>query len=231
MTSQSSTPRGTSRADFAAIAEDYRAASTELCATAVTLERHSKRVTIMAAIGLLALCAAFMVVAAQFLRLGLLPPVLATVVSMALIVAEVWVRTIGKRSRARIATARQAAERARDGAVVLASKLETSLANETPETKLSAAIATVDSVAFTAGGIWLDTTDKPKAKKPSAKRPSAKKKVGDINTRPAVFSVPHQGGSAVVPTPVVTRQIGLPTSATSSAARPSIATPTGRPRA
>jgi general stress protein CsbA len=160
MTSQAMTLRWTTHAQLGALASGCRALADELQAAGDNLERCSRRVTTLTAIGLMALCAAIVLVAVCFSRWGMLSPVVATVDSMALIVGVLWLRKIDRRSRLDIAKASRAAQRMRGDAVVLSDTLDELAANETPENVLSQAIATVDSIALTAGGIWLDKIDK-----------------------------------------------------------------------
>src|SRR5262245_8142164 len=156
MTSQAVTPRGTTRVELDALADSCRAASGELLTTAANLERSCQRATTVAAIGLLALCAAVVLVAVRFLAWGILSQAIATVDSIALMAGGVWLDRIDRRSRAEIAAVRRAAERARGGAVLLAGGGDAKAAHQTPENVLAQAIASVDSIALNAGGIWLD---------------------------------------------------------------------------
>lgn len=160
MTSQAITPRGTIRAEFGALADSCRTASDELHSTAGNLQRCSQRATTVAAIGLLALGVAVLLVVVQFFRWGMLSQAIASVDSIALMAGGIWLDKIDKRSRADIAAARMAAERVRGESVLLSDALGATPDNGTRETILSQAIATVDSIALTAGGIWLDKTDK-----------------------------------------------------------------------
>src|SRR5215510_4584289 len=160
MTSQAVTPRGNTRVELDALAESCRAASGELLATAANLERCSHRATTVAAIGLLSLCAAVVLAAVGFLQWGMLSQAIATVDSVALMAGGVWLDRIDRRSRAEIAAVRRAAERARGGAFLLASGLDAKAINETPENVLAQAIASVDSIALNAGGIWIEKVDK-----------------------------------------------------------------------
>jgi len=85
---------------------------------------------------------------------------IATVDSIALMAGGVWLDRIDRRSRAEIAAVRRAAERARGGAGLLAGGLDAKAVHDTPENVLSQAIASVDSIALNAGGIWLEKVDK-----------------------------------------------------------------------
>jgi len=108
------------------------------------------------ATGLLALCAAvgFVLLGVWLFRWAVLPPavwgvlspVLATVVSMALMGGLVWLTRVDRRSA--FPSARRAARRAR-------------AAKKTHDATLSSAIATADSLALTTGGIWLDKSTSP----------------------------------------------------------------------
>src|SRR5262245_28275765 len=160
MTSQAVTPRGNTRVELDALADSCRAASGELLATAANLERSCHRATTVAAIGLLALCVSVVLVAVRFLAWGMVSQAIATVDSIALMAGGVWLDRIDRRSRAEIAAVRRAAERARGGANMLASGLDAKAVHETPENVLAQAIASVDSIAVTAGGIWLEKVEK-----------------------------------------------------------------------
>ena len=160
MTSQAVTPRGNTRVELDALADSCRAASGELLATAANLERSCQRATTVAAIGLLALCASVVLVAVRFLAWGIVSQAIATVDSIALMAGGVWLDRIDRRCRLEIAAVRRAAERARGGAVLLASGLDAKALKETPENVLAQAIASVDSIALTAGGIWLEKVEK-----------------------------------------------------------------------
>ena len=159
MTTQAVTPRGNTRVELDALADSCRAASGELLATAANLERCCHRATTVAAIGLLALCAAVVLVAVRFYAWGMLSQAIATADSIALMAGGLWLDRIDRRSRAEIAAVRRAAERARGGAGLLASG-HAKTRHETPENVLSQAIASVDSIALNAGGIWLEKVDK-----------------------------------------------------------------------
>jgi hypothetical protein len=90
---------------------------------------------------------------------------------MALIVGVLWLSKIDRRSRVNIAVVSRAVERVRGDAVAVADGLGALGVNETPENVLSEAIATVDSIALTAGGIWLEKTGKrSRADKPTPRR-------------------------------------------------------------
>lgn len=169
MTSQTITLRGITRAQLGTLANGCRAVADELHAAAGNLERCSRRATTTAAIGLLALCAAIVLVAVCFTRWGMLSPVIATVDSMALIVGVLWLSKIDRRYRVAIAAVSRAIERVRGDAAAVADGLGAAAADETPENVLSEAIATVDSIALTAGGIWLDKVDK--RSRPETARP------------------------------------------------------------
>src|SRR5262249_55175933 len=158
LTTQAITPRGTTRVELEALADSCRAASSELLATAANLQRCSQRATTVAAIGLLTICAAVVIIAVGFFRCGVLSQAIAVVDSVARMACGVWLDRIDRRSRAEIAAVRRVAERARGGAALLAGGLDAGAASENlpPETVLSQAIATVDSIALNAGGIWLD---------------------------------------------------------------------------
>jgi general stress protein CsbA len=160
MTSQAVTPRGTSRVELDALADSCRAASGDLLATAAHLERSCQRATTVAAIGLLALCASVVLVAVRFLAWGVVSQAIATVDSIALMAGGVWLDRIDRRSRAEIAAVRRTAERARGAAALLASGHDAKAVHQTPENVLSQAIESVDSIALTAGGIWLEKVDK-----------------------------------------------------------------------
>ena len=174
MTSQASTPRRATGAELTALAKECRAVADELHAAAGTLERCSRRATTTAAMGLVALCAAIILVAICFSRWGMLSPVIATVDSMALIVGVVSLSKLDRRSRVEVATAGQAVQDVRGDAVSLADGLDALAANETPENALAQAIATVDSIALTAGGIWLDKIGKRPVAAIAARRRTAK---------------------------------------------------------
>ena len=120
--------------------------------------RRSHRATTVAAIRILGLCAGVVFLALWFLRWSILWPVIATIDSMALVVAAVWVDKITKRDDSSMA--RRAARRMRDETVALAAGFGAQAAHETPENVLAQAIERVDSIAFTAGGIWLDKLGK-----------------------------------------------------------------------
>lgn len=160
MNSQAVTPRGNNRVEVDALAESCRAASGELIATAAILERCLQRATTIAAIGLLALCASVVLFAVRFLAWGVLSQAIATVDSIALMAGGVWLDRIDRRSRAQIAAVRRSAERARNGAALVAGGVEAKAVHETPENVLAQAIASVDSMALNAGGIWLEKVDK-----------------------------------------------------------------------
>jgi len=104
----------------------------------------------------------------------MLSPVIATVDSMALIVGVVSLSKLDRRSRVEVATASQAVQDVRGDAVSLADGLDALAANETPENALAQAIATVDSIALTAGGIWLDKIGKRPVAAIAARRRTAK---------------------------------------------------------
>jgi general stress protein CsbA len=174
MTSKAITPRGATRAELSALAGSCRATSDEWLATVGHLQRRSHGAATIAAIGLLGLCAGVVLVALWFLRWSMLWPVIATMDSMALVVGGVWLNRITKRSRADIAAARRAAQHARGEARLLADGLAACTIDETPENILSKAIATVDSIALTAGGIWLDKLGRRSIAAIAARRRTAK---------------------------------------------------------
>lgn len=174
MTSQASTPRRATGAELTALANECRAVADELHTAAGTLERCSRRATTTAAIALVALSSAIILVAICFSRWGMLSPVIATVDSMALIVGVVSLSKLDRRSRVDVATASLAVQEVRGDAVSLADRLDALAANETPENVLAQAIATVDSIALTAGGIWLDKIGKRPVAAIAARRRTAK---------------------------------------------------------
>ena len=160
MNSQAVTPRGNSRVELDALAESCRAASGELLANAANLERLCQRATTVAAIGLLALCASVVLIAVRFLAWGMVSQAIATVDSIALMAGGVWLDKIDRRSRAEIAAIRRSAERARGGAALPPGGVNAKAVHQTPENVLAQAIASVDSIALNAGGIWLEKVDK-----------------------------------------------------------------------
>jgi len=110
----------------------------------------------------------------------MLSPVIATVDAMALIVGVLWLSKLDRRSRMEVATASRAVERVRGDAGSVADGLDALAANETPENALSQAIETVDSIALTAGAMWLDKI----GKRPIARTPTSRRKA-----KPAVAVV------------------------------------------
>jgi general stress protein CsbA len=157
------------------------------------LERCSRRATTIAAIGLTALGAAIVLVAVCFSRWGIFSPAIATVDALALIVGVLCLSKIDRRARVAIATANRAAQHVRDDAALFADGLAAVAADEKSETALSEAIATVDTIALTAGGIWLDKLGKPSRREVGTPRRSAKPAAQHVN-RPFVSLSQHAGG-------------------------------------
>jgi len=169
MTSQTTTSRET-------LADSCRAVSEVLNATVGHLERSSRRATTIAAIGLLSLCAAVVLVAVRFYGWGVISQTIATVDSIALMAGGMWLDKIDKRNRADIAAVRRAVGHTRGEAVLLSGGFAESSANRPPrETMLSEAIATVDSIAHTAGGLWLEKVDRRSGAYPAVPRRSAER--------------------------------------------------------
>jgi len=162
MTSQTTTSRETIRAEFGTLADSCRVVSDVLGATVGNLERCSRRATTVAAIGLLFLCAAVALVAVQYYGWGLLSQTIATADSIALMLGGIWLDRVDKRTRADIDAVRRAVGQARaEAALVSGGFAESSAPSRPPrDTMLSEAIATVDSIAHTAGGLWLEKMDK-----------------------------------------------------------------------
>jgi len=96
-----------------------------------------------------------------------------------------------------IAIASRAAQRVRDDAVAFADGLAATAADENSETALSEAIATVDTIALTAGGIWLDKLGKPSRREVATPRRSVKPAAPQVN-RPFVSLTQHPGGARSV---------------------------------
>jgi len=187
MTSPTTTSRETTRAELSALADSCRALSDALHATVGNLERSSRRATTFAAIGLLSLCAAVVLVAVRFYGWGLISQTIATADSVVLMVGGIWLDKVDKRNRADIATVRRAVGHARGEAVLLSGGFAESSGRRPPrETVLSEAIATVDSIAHTAGGLWLEKVDKRSGAYPAVPRRSAE--------RPHVDPVPPAAG-------------------------------------
>jgi hypothetical protein len=157
MTSQTTTSRETIRAEFGALADSCQAVSDVLGSTVDSLERCSRRATTVAAIGLLSLCAAVVLVAVRFYGWGVPSQTIATAASVALMAGGIWLDKTDKRIRADIEEVRRAVGQARGEAVLLSGGFAESSASLPPrENMLSEAIATVDSIAQTAGGLWLE---------------------------------------------------------------------------
>ena len=153
MISQGSALGRTLRADFRSLAERQKA--WDAWGASTDSDRSSHQVMTVGAIELLAFCASaglvlFGVWLFRWAVLspaiwGVLSPILATVVSITLMGGLVWLGS--SRTRSAVSAMRRAARRARD-------------ARRNHKAVLSEAIETADSLAFTTGGIWLDTSDK-----------------------------------------------------------------------
>src|SRR5262245_44795418 len=162
MTSRTTTSRETVRAEFGGLADSYRAVSDVLGATVGNLERCSRRATTVAALGLLALCAAVVLVAVQYYGWNLLSQTIATADSIALMLGGIWLDRVDKRTRADVEAVRRAVGQARGEAELISGGFaESSQPSRPPrESMLAEAIATVDSIAHTAGGLWLANMEK-----------------------------------------------------------------------
>ena len=162
MTSRTTTSRETVRAEFGALADSRRAVSDVLGATVGNLERCSRRATTVTAIGLLSLCAAVVLVAVRFYGWSLLSQTIATADSIVLMIGGIWLDRVDKRTRADVEAVHRAVIHARDEAALISDGFAESSPPSRPprESMLSEAIATVDSIAHTAGGLWLEKMDK-----------------------------------------------------------------------
>lgn len=156
MISLSSMPSKAVHADFRAPVERRRTASDEWSESADKSERGFHQGVRVAVIELLAIgAAAGLVLLVVWLfrwavlspaTWGLLSPILATAVSVALMGGLVWATKVDRESRSDISAARRAARRARDA--------------KRSQVMLSQAITTADTLALTTGAIWLDQTEK-----------------------------------------------------------------------
>jgi hypothetical protein len=160
MISEGSAPSKTVRADRDARMERRRMAWDNWSARDRSAERgFQQQIMKGVATEMLAVCAAAVLVLVPVWLFrsaelspavwGVLSPVLANTVSIALMGGLVWLTRIDKRSA--VSATRRAARRAR------AAKR----AKRAHDVMLSEAIATADSISLTAGGIWLDKIDQP----------------------------------------------------------------------
>jgi hypothetical protein len=130
-------------------------------------------------------------VAVRFYGWGVPSQTIATAASVALMAGGIWLDKTDKRIRADIEEVRRAVGQARGEAVLLSGGFAESSANPPPrENMLSEAIATVDSIAQTAGGLWLEKKmDKRTSADAGVPRRSAE--------RPHVDPVPPKPGPGV----------------------------------